>query len=42
LSPGGGVGVAVVLPEYGGLLVKVNDAELFIYKESEILAVIKE
>eukprot|EP00669_Euglena_mutabilis_P008662 TRINITY_DN367_c0_g1_i4.p1 TRINITY_DN367_c0_g1~~TRINITY_DN367_c0_g1_i4.p1 ORF type:complete len:100 (-),score=15.18 TRINITY_DN367_c0_g1_i4:199-498(-) len=35
-------GDTVVLPEYGGLLVKVNDAELFIYKESEILAVIKD
>lgn len=35
-------GDTVVLPEYGGLSVKVEDGELFIYRESEILAVIKD
>jgi len=35
-------GDTVVLPEYGGMSIKVNDVEMFIYKESEILAIIKD
>ncbi len=35
-------GDTVVLPEYGGMSVKANDTEYFIYKESEILAVLKD
>jgi chaperonin GroES len=32
------VGDSVLLPEFGGQKVKLGDQELFIYKESEIIA----
>jgi chaperonin GroES len=35
-------GDTVVLPEYGGVSLKVDDTEMFLYREAEILAVIKE
>ena len=35
-------GDTVVLPEYGGVSMKVDGTELFLYSEREILATIKE
>jgi chaperonin GroES len=32
------VGDTVLLPEYGGQKVKLNDQELYIYRDSEIVA----
>lgn len=32
------VGDTVLLPEYGGQKVKLNDQELFIYKDTDIIA----
>jgi chaperonin GroES len=32
------VGDSVLLPEYGGQKIKLNDQELFIYKDVEIIA----
>lgn len=32
------VGDSVLLPEFGGQKVKLNDQELYIYKDSEIIA----
>jgi len=32
------VGDAVILPEYGGTKVEIDDKELFIYREHDILA----
>ena len=35
-------GDRVILPEFGGAQLKVEEDEYFIYREAEILAVIKE
>ena len=32
------IGDHVLLPEYGGTKVKLQDAEFFLYKDSDILA----
>jgi chaperonin GroES len=34
-------GDKVLLPEYGGSLVKLNDKELFLYRDEEILGLLK-
>lgn len=31
----------VLLPEYGGSLIKLNDKELFLYRDEEILGLLK-
>ena len=35
-------GDTVLLPEYGGVSMKVDGTELFLFSEREILAIIKE
>ena len=34
-------GDKVLLPEYGGSLIKLNDKELFLYRDEEILGLLK-
>jgi len=40
-TPNVAVGDTVLLPEYGGTKVKVNDEELFLFREDDILGVFK-